>query len=146
MADNVSIDTGQVQAVAGQIRQDADLTLASSVEQGRDLHDRGVMFGHRYPGGAVVQAKQQYADALAVLDANVRNHQIAAEFFAEAADRIARAFAQSDRQAGQAQDVIQRSISEAQAAVGAKYGLVPPSAGAAPAAAPSSSKYAGEML
>ncbi len=143
MADNVSIDTGQVHAAAGQIRQDAGSVLASSVESGRDLHGRGVMFGHRYPGGAVVQAKQQYADALAVLETNVRNHQIAAEFFAEAADRIARAFAQVDRRAGQAQDVIARAIGEAQTAVATRYGLVPPVGDGS--AAPTS-KYAGEML
>ncbi len=160
MTDGVRIDAAQVGETGQQIRRDADTYFASAVDHGQDLHRQGVVFGSQYPGGAVVQAKQQYAEALAILDANLRNYQLGAEMYAEVAQRIAQEFANVDRSSAQTQDAIQRVLSEAASAVAARYGVaVNPaqSATQAPSAPPSSSpagdqqtgghtKYAGGML
>ena len=150
MADGVSIDPGQVSATARQIREDASTYFSASVDRGRDLHEQGVMFGGRYPGGAIVQAKQQYAEALSILDANLRNYQLTAELYAEAAERIAREFAHVDHNSAQSQAIIQRALGEAAGVVAAKYGVPGPSAQANPTAAAQpaagSTTYAGGML
>lgn len=106
-----------------------------SVDRGRDLHEQGVMFGGRYPGGAIVQAKQQYAEALSILDANLRNYQLTAKLYAEAAERIAREFAHVDQNSAQSQTIVQRVLAEATEVVAAKYGVPGPSAQAKPTAA-----------
>lgn len=153
MADGVSIDTGQVKAAAEQIREDTGTYFAAGADQGRDLHGQGVMFGTRYPGGAVVQAKQKYAEALSILDANLRNYQIGAELYAEAVERIAHAFAEVDQRSAAGQDAILEILRESAVVVSKKYGIpiggmtAPQAASdAGQSAAQAPSKYAGGVL
>jgi uncharacterized protein YukE len=144
VADGVSIDTEQVGATAKQIRKDAETYFADGVRSGQDLHGQGVVFGARYPGGSVAQAKQQYAEALAILDANLRNYQLAAELYAEAAERIAKLFAQADLSSAQRQQALESALGEASAAIRKKHGIAAPPP--QQAASPGSSEYAGGML
>ena len=150
MADGISIDTEHVNATAKQIRQDADTYFLAGVSSGQDLHSQGVVFGARYPGGSVVQAKQQYADALATLDANLRNYQLAAEFYAEAAERIAQLFAESDLSSAEAQHALESALGDASATVRTKHGIATLASQAGVAsqqtASPGSARYVGGML
>ncbi len=126
MADGVEIDTGEVDDFGRGMRAQADAGFSSAASRAAELHAHGVVFGARFPGGAVLDAKARYAQALEHTDANLRAYKEAAAIFAEVAEQIARDFSAVDLDSATAQEqvngMLQNAIARANEALGTTAG------------------------
>ncbi|MFI5933105.1 hypothetical protein [Actinoplanes sp. NPDC051494] len=111
MADGVQIATEQVTDFAHTIRTDADDGFRSAAARGADLHHHGVVFGTAIPGETTLTAKALYAQVLENTEANLREYRRAATIFAQAAEEIARSFADADITADEAQRRVEALLS-----------------------------------
>jgi hypothetical protein len=106
MSDGVQIQTDQVTDFGHGLRQDADGGFATAAHRGADLHRQGVALGSQINAGPIMAVKQQYAEALANTDANLRLYPLAAGVLADVAEEIARRFTHADQNSAVTQQEI----------------------------------------
>jgi hypothetical protein len=89
---SINVETGGLRSFAEDMRFEADEVLNPAVTNVKAALGDGVLFGANNTSGAVLAAKQQYANALASSQANLTEFIAAAKIFAAAAEQVAKEF------------------------------------------------------
>jgi hypothetical protein len=113
VADGVRVETDGLNKFSDQVQNDTNRTLESGYSSASVDLSSGVQFGANSASGGVHAAKERYAQSLRASTANVVAYMDAARILADAATKVAAAFAATDGRAADRTDEVQRALNAA---------------------------------
>jgi hypothetical protein len=113
VADGVKVETDGLNKFSDQVQDDTSRTLESGYSNAKVDLSSGVQFGAKSASGGVHAAKQRYAQSLKASTDNVAAYLDAARILADAAAKVATAFAATDGRAAGRTDEVQRALNQA---------------------------------
>ncbi|GAA2548259.1 hypothetical protein GCM10010435_17100 [Winogradskya consettensis] len=113
MGDGMNVETGGLTDFSRAVHADTDVFLGPATDRAQVQFREGVLFGQGNASDAVKLAKENYATALGISLQNLEQYVKAARLMANAAEKAAAAFEESDARSADGVSLAQQALWDA---------------------------------